>query len=130
VTDYGGNTPDPSPTDDGGRPAQSYQDNDIRNEYHLNSSHGTEIFKPDGYRQSVPDTDTTEEPEPWAPFRTREDFEFAEIASETAMTKGQTDALIKFFHKCIKGEGNFTILNHKDMMDTFKVFSNRLTKVE
>jgi hypothetical protein len=45
------------------------------------------------------------------------------------MTKGQADALIKLFHKCIKGEGMFTILSHTDMADKFKAAGGRLTKV-
>ena len=111
-------------------PAQSHQDNDIRVEYHPNSGHGVKTFKPDEYCQSVQNTDTMVEPEPWVPFRTREDFEFAEIALETGMTRKQMDAMIKLFHKCIKmGEGCFTISNYKDMEDTLKVAANRLTKV-
>ena len=59
-----------------------------------------------------------------------DNFEFAEIALETGMTRGQVAALIKLFHKCInKGEGSFTISKHKDMADKFKIASNRLTKV-
>lgn len=128
--DYGGDVLDPDPTGNSHHPAQNYQEGDIRVEYHPHSGRKTDIFKPDEYRQLVPDMDTTVVPEPWAPFRTREDFEFAEIALETGMTKGQTNAMIKLFHRCLKkGEGSFTILNRKDMEDTFKVAANRLTKV-
>ena len=120
------NAPDTDP-----HPAQSYQGGDIRVEYHPHSGCRTKIFKPDEYRQSVRDTDATVEREPWVPFRTREDFEFSEIALETMMTRKQTDAMIKLFHKCIEmGEGSFTISNHKDMEDTLKVAANRLTKVQ
>ena len=77
----------------------------------------------------VRDSDATFEPEPWAPFRTREDFEFAELALETGMTRGQVNAMIKLFHKCIEEGGSFTIKNHKDMADTFEKASNRLAKV-
>ena len=117
-------------TTDNSHPAQTYQDGDIRVEYHPNSGRATDFFKIDEYRQSVPDTGATSEPKPWAPFQTREDFEFAEIALETGMTRAQTDAMIKLFHRCIKeGEGSFTLLNHKDLADTFMVASNRLAKV-
>ena len=105
-------------------------DNDIRIEYHPNSGRQADVFKLDEYHQSATAANTTVDPEPWAPFQTREDFEFAEIALETGMTRGQVNALIKLFHKCInKGEGSFTISSHKDMADKFKVASNRLTKV-
>jgi len=121
---------DPDPTSDTSHPAQTYQDDDIRVEYHPGSGRSTDHFKVDEYRQSVPDAGTIPEPEPWAPFRSREDFEFTEIALETGMTRGQTDALIKLFHRCIgQGEGNFTLVNHKDMADTLEIASNRLAKV-
>ncbi|KAF9780021.1 hypothetical protein BJ322DRAFT_1165130 [Thelephora terrestris] len=100
-------------------------------EYHPNSGRQTDTFKLNEYRQSATVANTTVDPEPWAPFRTREDFEFAEIALEAGMTRGQVNALTKLFHKCIsKGEGSFTISNHKDMADTFKKAANRLTKFE
>lgn len=117
-------------TTDNSHLAQTYQDGDIQVEYHPNSGRATDFFKIDEYRKSAPNTGVMSEPEPWAPFRTREDFEFAEIALGTGMTRAQTDAMIKLFHRCIKeGEGSFTLLNHKDMADTFRVASNRLAKV-
>jgi len=122
-------TSDPDPMSDGHHSAQIYQDGDIQVEYHPNSGCSTNIFGVNEYRQLIPDGNSTLEPEPWAPFRTREDFEFSEIALETGMTKGQVNAIIKLFHKCIKGEGTFTISSHKDMADTFKLASNRLAKV-
>ena len=126
---YSDDSPNLDPTNDTHHPVRAYQDNDIRVEYHPNSGRNTDHFKVDKYRRSIPNTRTTLEPEPWAPFRTREDFEFAEIALETGMTRGQVNALIKLFHKCIKREGSFTLANHKDMVDTLKVASNRLAKV-
>ncbi|KAF9784401.1 hypothetical protein BJ322DRAFT_1194914 [Thelephora terrestris] len=118
-------------TGDSSHQTHTYVDDDIRVEYHPNSGRQTEVFKLDEYRQPTTAASTTADPEPWAPFRTREDFEFAEIALETGMTRGQVDALIKLFHRCInKGQGSFTISNHKDMADTFKIAANRLTKFE
>lgn len=118
--DHTGNTP---------HSTHSYMDNDIRVEYHPNSGRQADVFKFNDYCQPTTAVNTPADPEPWAPFRTREDFEFAEIALETGMSMGQVDALIKLFHKCIKGEGSFTISSHKDMADTFKIAANRLTKV-
>ena len=112
-------------------PTQTHQDSEIRVEYHPNSGRHADIFEPDQYCKSVPDSDCNamSEPEPWAPFKTREDFEFAEMVLEAGMTRGQVKALIKLFHKCIKKEGSFTISKYKDMENTFKVASNRLAKV-
>ena len=126
---YGGSDPDPDPTSDN-HPAQIYQDNDIQVEYHPKSGCSMDTFKFDKYRQPLPHSNATLEPEPWAPFRTREDFEFAELMLDTGVTKKQAKALIKLFHKCIKGGGNFTISKYKDMEDTLKLASNQLAKVQ
>ena len=64
---YGGNVSDLDSTGDN-HPAQVYQDNDIRVEYHPKSGRSMDIFKIDGYRQSLPHSNATLEPEPWAPF--------------------------------------------------------------
>ena len=117
------------PTDSHCHRAQDYQNDDIQIEYHPNSGRHTDTSKVNEYRQPLK-VDATFEPEPWAPFQTREDFEFAELALEAGMTRGQVNAMIKLFHKCIKGDGNFTILNHKDMADTFEKASNRFAKVQ
>ena len=128
--DYAGTTPDIDHTGNTSHSTHSYMDDDIRVEYHPNSGRQADVFKLNEYHQSATAANTAADPEPWSPFQTREDFEFAEIALETGMTRGQVDALIKLFHKCInKGEGSFTISNHKAMADTFKIASNRLTKV-
>ena len=127
--DYSDNGPDLGSTGSDSHPTPTHKDGDIRVEYHPNSGRCTDTFKPDEYRQSVPDCNATSEPEPWAPFRTREDFEFAEMVLEAGMTRGQVKALIKLFHKCLKKEGSFTISKYKEMEETFKVASNRLAKV-
>jgi hypothetical protein len=128
--DYSDTVPDAKPSGSGSHSAWNNQDDDIRVEYHPSSGRDTEILKLDEYQQSASGTSAPVDPEPWLPFQTREDFEFAEIALETGMTRKQVDALIKLFHRCIKkGEGSFTISSHKNMADTFKIAANRLTKV-
>lgn len=105
-------------------------DEDIRREYHPNSHRETEIFSFDAYQSIPPVVIPPVEPEPWLPFKTREDFEFAEIALATAMTKAQIDATIGLLHRCIdKGKGSFTLSNHDEMRKTLKVASDRLPKV-
>lgn len=114
----------------GNDPAQRYQDDDIFIEYHPSSGRSSKVLKLDEYHQPATETSATVEPEPWAPFQTRQDFEFAEIALESGMTKKQTNAMIKLFHKCIEmGNGSFTILDQEDLASTFDIAANRLTKV-
>ena len=71
-----------------------------------------------------------EDPEPWTPFKTRADFEFAALVQDARMSKAQVDALISLFHRCIKGGDNsFTLSSHNEMRDTLTVASERLPKV-
>ena len=113
-------------TDDDTRP----NDEDVRREYHPNAHREPEVFSFDDY-QSIPLVVTPPvEPEPWLPFKTREDFEFAEIALDTAMMKAQVDATINLLHRCIKkGKGSFTLSNHDEMRKTLKVAADRLPKI-
>ena len=109
---------------------QSYQEDDIRVEYHPHSGHGPKILKLNEYRQPASDASAAAEHEPWMPFRTRYDFEFAEIALGSGMTRKQMDAMIKLFRRCLEeGKGSFTIKDHKDLKSTFKIAASRLTKV-
>jgi len=111
---------------DGVRP----NDEDIRREYHPNAHREPEVFSFDEYQSIPPVAAPPPEAEPWLPFNTREDFEFAEIALATAMTKAQVNATIDLLHRCIKkGLGSFTLSNHEDMRKTLKVAADRLPKV-
>ena len=104
---------------------------DIRIEYHHSSGreHETLTFE-EFIRPRVVPIDTPVDHKPWEPFRTREDFEFAELARDTGMTKAQTNALIGLFHRCIKnGTGSFTLSNYNEMHKTLKVAAERLPKV-
>ena len=116
-------------TDSGLHSTQIYDNDDVRVEYHPSSGRRAEVFKSNKYPPLAPEGSTIVEPEPWAPFRTREDFEFAEAVLDAGMNKKQMAALIKLFHKCIKGDGSFTISSPKDLLDMLNVAGNRLTKV-
>lgn len=120
IHDSSGFTEDPRPFDD-----------DIRREYHPSTGRKPEIFRFDAYQPVSSGTAAPPvDPEPWSPFKTREDFEFAEIALATAMTKAQSDAMINLLHRCIdKGKDSFTLSNCDEMRRTLKLASERLPKV-
>jgi hypothetical protein len=103
----------------------------IKIEYHPSSDRRSETFAPENHVWTAPLGSTPPvDPSPWLPFRTREDFEFAELALETGMSKAQTNAMIRLFHKCIEdGKGCFTLSSHDEMQETLSVASERLPKV-
>ena len=68
--------------------------------------------------------------EPWRPFRSRDDFEFAEFVHDTALNQSQIDQLIKFIRRQDKsGSGSFTLQNYNDLKDVLERASKLLTSV-
>jgi len=102
----------------------------IRTEYHPNSGRSTKIESLEDYfeRTSKP-VSPPEDSEPWRPFRSRADFEFAKLALEAALTQGQVEQLIQLFGKCIQGEDSFNLKSHQDLRETWDAASLLLTPV-
>ncbi|KAH6883656.1 hypothetical protein BKA70DRAFT_1378000 [Coprinopsis sp. MPI-PUGE-AT-0042] len=65
------------------------------------------------------DLNLPEQSEPWRPFRTRLDFELAELLEETNMNHRQKAALIKLFKRGIAEPGEFTIIDEVDLAKTW-----------
>ena len=97
-------------TDLCGAGGSSCQDSDIRVEYHPSSGHRPETFKFEEFTQAAPACAPSVDPEPWAPFKTWADFEFAVLAQDTGMSKAQVNSLISLLHRCIEsGKDSFTL---------------------
>lgn len=66
---------------------------------------------------------------PWLPFRSKTEFEFAEIALQTAMSNKQLDALINVVRTLMEGKEAFEIKNHSDVQTLWDKASESLTPV-
>lgn len=80
---------------------QAPQLNDIKVEYHPRSGRQPQFFSFDEYKSNFQDLDSVDipvDPEPWKPFRSRLDFELAELILDTHMNKNQTNELISLIH--------------------------------
>jgi hypothetical protein len=107
-------------------------DGDIRVEYHPNSGHEdkTFTFEEFGRAASPVATPHPPDPEPWLPFKTREDFEFAALAHEAGMSRKQVTKWINLFQRCLNiGKGSFTFSSFGEMRKTVLLASERLPKV-
>ena len=105
---------------------------DIRVEYHPNSSRRCKTFTFEGFEEASSKARSTcpADPEPWAPFNTREDFEFAALVREAGMSKQLVEKLITLFQRCIdKGKESFTLSKYDDMRETMMLASEQLPKV-
>ncbi|KAG1768576.1 hypothetical protein EV702DRAFT_1181923 [Suillus placidus] len=96
-------------------------------EYHPNSQRPTQVFHFEDYGRGpgAPTVVPPVEPEPWYPFRTRIDFEVAELVLEAALTHQQMDRLFDLIRRT-KSE-QFTLRNCKDVRDTWDAASFKLT---
>ena len=66
---------------------------------------------------------------PWSPFRSKEDFELAELAHAAALNKKQTDALIKLIKRCERNPGVLTFEGVQDLERSWDDADKLLTPV-
>ncbi|KAI6100965.1 hypothetical protein EV401DRAFT_2061435 [Pisolithus croceorrhizus] len=102
---------------------------DICVEYHPNASIPpqeipfAEFARGHRPRAYKPDVST----DPWYPFRSRLDFEFAELALEAALNKEQVNRLLRLM-KSIRSAGEvFTLNEYNDLQSTWRAASHRMT---
>ncbi|KAG1865546.1 hypothetical protein DFJ58DRAFT_838652 [Suillus subalutaceus] len=104
----------------------------FKTEYHPHSGHAPIIESFSVYGTNKPET--TQSPviddEPWQPFSCRADFEFAELAHRAALSKDQTNELLKFIWRVADGRTNFTFKTHNDVSAAWTRASSQLTPFE
>ncbi|KIK46880.1 hypothetical protein CY34DRAFT_21734 [Suillus luteus UH-Slu-Lm8-n1] len=109
----------PPPESRTASPRPQFEEDDIQVQYHPNSQRPTQVFHFEDYGHGPG------APTPWYPFRTRIDFEFAELVLEAALTHQQMDRLFDLVRRT-KSE-QFTLRNRKDVRDTWDAASFKLT---
>ena len=102
----------------------------IKTVYHPSSGRSPRIVKFEDYREQEENLpDLAHNTEPWKPFQTKADFEFAELAHEAFMTENQIERLIKLIHSVANNEDKFTFKNNRDLTEAWGKASNLLTPV-
>ncbi|KAF9455950.1 hypothetical protein BDZ94DRAFT_1353726 [Collybia nuda] len=66
--------------------------------------------------------------QPWKPFRSRADFEFAEFALDACLNERQTNSLIALFQSCIQS-GEFSLKSHTEICEIWDYASTKSTLV-
>jgi hypothetical protein len=66
---------------------------------------------------------------PWAPFRTRLDFEVAEFSQDAMLNKNQIDTLISLIRRCTENIADFTLHNQSDLNKQWDLASKKCTEV-
>jgi hypothetical protein len=103
---------------------------DIRVEYHPNSGLPSKTIHFEDFTRDVEQSEASipDEP-PYKPWRSQADFEFSEIALESAMNRNQIEAMIKLIRHVAQSPESFTLKNQVDYTQCFEHASVLLTPV-
>jgi hypothetical protein len=103
---------------------------DIRVEYHDKCGRQTETFPLEEYgSRELRRNEAPPDKEPWRPFRSRLDFEAAELALQTSMSDEQTDILFNLLHCALSGKDQFTLTSHDEAVKLWDLASYKRTGV-
>ena len=67
--------------------------------------------------------------EPWRPFASRIDFEFAEFTANAHLSRPQVDDLLKIVHRIASGGSGFTLQSYTDLDNVWEKASHIHTPV-
>jgi hypothetical protein len=105
---------------------------DIKIEYHPKSGRDPRVFSSEEFKAHAKNSSEPTGPpeaEPWLPFQSREDFEFAEFVHDAALNRSQIEKLIKLIRRCQDAPGLFTLRNINDLKSSLERASELLTPV-
>jgi hypothetical protein len=92
---------------------------DIKIEYHPKSAREPKFYRFDDYpgqqNRSTSEDSEAIDAEPWKPFRTRLDFEIAELMLESHLNSVQSTALLSLIRKAIAQPDDFTLSSTDDL---------------
>ncbi|KAG1860911.1 hypothetical protein F4604DRAFT_1893733 [Suillus subluteus] len=106
-----------------------FQVDDIKCEYHPSSGITPEVHAFNEFKRRPTPLVSSAPPNkrPWAPFKSRLEFEIAELALEACLNNDQTDRLIKFCNRCTSRQEKFMFQNHKDIHKRWDAVSHCTT---
>ncbi|KAG2121427.1 hypothetical protein DEU56DRAFT_873780 [Suillus clintonianus] len=101
---------------------------DIKVDYHPHSQIPSTIHHFADFSRTRPtEASVPRNHAPWEPFRTRLDFEVAELALEAALTAEQTNRLLSLVHRSAHRDETFTLQNHDEVRELWSTASQRFT---
>jgi len=96
------------------------QIHEIKIVYHPASKRAETYIRVDEDLPSAPAVGGPGQPtaeQPWHPFRSRLDFEIAELALNAHLSKADTERLLSIIQRCIQDPEQFTLQGHKDITE-------------
>lgn len=68
----------------------------------------------------------TPDTESWRPFRSREDYEFAELVQHAALNRTHTERLIKLLQRCQDSPGSFTLRDYDGFKTSLESYYTKI----
>ena len=96
-------------------PTESYNIDDIKVEFHPAVGIADCVYAFEDFNSRAPDVDPNPSDKPWVPFASRADFEFAELAHEAHLNKGQVSRLLSLIKKISSRQDTFTFHTSDDV---------------
>ena len=102
---------------------------EFKTEFHPRGSRPDllQTFEEFGVTSHAPEAPADEEP--WRPFRSRGDFEFAKIAVNASLSKAHINALLDLISRVKMGETELTLKNENDLRQAYDNAAKELTPV-
>ncbi|KAG9310467.1 hypothetical protein JVU11DRAFT_9611 [Chiua virens] len=101
----------------------------FKTEYHPKSGRSPDIDQFSAFNRTASLPQFMDE-EPWLPFQSETDLEFAEIAHQAALNKEHTEALLHIIWKISTTGAKFTFKTHTDVCTAWKSAAEQLTPFE
>jgi hypothetical protein len=105
------------------------QQGDMKLKYHPSSGRKTRALSATDYCVYEFDHKIVHDDHPWHPFRTRADFEAAELALRTSMNKEETETLFNLINRTTSDRDVFTLNTYKDAVNMWDLASSKQTGV-
>lgn len=106
---------------------------DIKCKYHPSSQRPASIDRFHEYGHNLKArVDYIIDDEPWRPFRTRRDFEFASIAITESLNEKTVDVLLELAYGAVGRDPNrgvLTLQSYKEMMNIWKLAADKMPGV-
>ena len=107
---------------------------DMKTEYHPRSGIPTKIERFEEFRQKrqaagpTSRDDVLTDPQPWRPFKTRTDFEFAELVHEANLSKKKVKRMIRIIRR-VSQSPEFTLKTYEDIKEKWESAAKQHTVV-
>lgn len=88
---------------------------DFKTEYHPRSGHPPLFQSPDEFGHSAEGPAPQPDPQPWAPFQTQADLEFADIAVQAGLNASHVNALLALISRVANQNASVTFKNETEL---------------